>query len=671
MPIVMITLLRPFLPSVFLIPSFILISIALYSQNTVGTASIRIDATFNHIAINHSIINDDNRNSSLTLRYRPVGTQEFLNGAMTMRAYPGMIVAGEATTRNFHAGSIMFLLPDTSYEIECVLTDPDGGLNTTVLTASTKAIPEPDENGTERYVAPGNGGGSGTSADPFLGLQAAADNAQPGDRFVVASGTYAPFALTANGTLESPISFLSEIPRAAVIEGGGTNVGVITLGTFDEISAHVIIDGFTIQNGARGIDAQNTQFVTIRNCIIQNVDYGYVNRREFGNEQDQYINNNLIIGNTAWPQTGTPNERGVDIRGNRNVVSFNTIRNFGDGISTDGPVYELAYALDIHNNDIINAIDDLIEVDGIVSNTRIYANRCFNGRAGVSLAPIYGGPAYVFRNILYNLDNSAFKMNRSPSGMVVTNNTIVSSENAFESPDGWQNTFYRNNVMIASRYCFEMFGLVAGSTDDWDYGAFYSSRGGQTGTEWFKWNNIRYATVPVLQSSGLLHANAIEIAVSDFENVIIPEPYPVSYEPSDRDFTPTANAPVINSGTILDQLNDGFVSDGLPDRGAIEFGVTPPRYGHLFDNTTNAHIVLEDVSISIYPNPFIDRVVLDGTFTNYTIQVFNVMGQQVADYTGASAPLEIDLTSLGTGIYFVNVSSTIENHLSIHTVLKE
>ncbi|MEL6988617.1 MAG: hypothetical protein AAGK97_12405, partial [Bacteroidota bacterium] len=65
-------------------------------------------------------------------------------------------------------------------------------------------------------------------------------------------------------------------------------------------------------------------------------------------------------------------------------------------------------------------------------------------------------------------------MNRGPSGIVVVNNTIVSDNNATESPTGWQNTFYRNNVILASRYCFEMFGLVDGSIDDWDYGAYYS-----------------------------------------------------------------------------------------------------------------------------------------------------------------------------------------------------
>ena len=37
----------------------------------------------------------------------------------------------------------------------------------------------------ERIVIPGAGGGTGTPGDPFLGLQAAADDAQPGDVFQV------------------------------------------------------------------------------------------------------------------------------------------------------------------------------------------------------------------------------------------------------------------------------------------------------------------------------------------------------------------------------------------------------------------------------------------------------------------------------------------------------
>jgi len=172
------------------------------------------------------------------------------------------------------------------------------------------------------------------------------------------------------------------------------------------------------------------------------------------------------------------------------------------------------------------------------------------------------------------------EMNRGPSGIIVAHNTIVADNNATESSTGWQNTFYRNNLILASRYCFEMFGIVPGSDDNWDYGAYYSTRGGMVGTEWFKWNNIRYAMVPDVNASGIIEGNAIEVAFNEFENIALPDPYPVEYATEDRSFMPLAGASVINSGENLGHVNDPFVTDGQADRGALEFGEPIPQYGY-------------------------------------------------------------------------------------------
>lgn len=641
----------------------------LAAQDDIIPGTVRVDATFENISVNYSISNDDNRNSTLTLRYRVAGDEEFKDGAITMRAFPGMVIDGNTTNRNFHAGSIMFLDPGTAYEIEVDLIDLDGGGISSTQFVNTKQIPQPSPTSNIRYVSPGNGGGNGTQASPYLGLQAAADNAQDGDHFIVAAGNYEPFNLLNSGIANEPISFQSETLHGAIIDGGNTDRGIITLGEFDITIAQVIIDGFIIENGRWGIDAQNSQFITVRNNIIRDVDYGFVNRRDNGSESDQYITNNLIVGRTAWPQLGIPGERGVDLRGNNNVVSYNTIQHFGDGVSTDGPPYEVSYSLDIHNNDIQNIVDDLIEVDGVISNARVYANQCFNGRAGVSLAPVYGGPAYVMRNILFNLEISAMKMNRGPSGIVAVHNTAVAYENVFESPDGWQNTYFRNNVFLASRYCFEMFGLVPDSQDDWDYGAYYSTRGGGAGTEWFKWNNVRYAQVQELQNSNLLQANAIEVAFSDFVDASLPDVFPVEYNSSQRDFSPVENSAVIDNGAEIAHLNDTYVTDGMPDRGALEYGESDPQYGHDFDISTS--IVTTSFDVEIFPNPFADKVVINGDFTNSSIQIYNSSGQIVNDLSEVSAPYHIDLTSLQSGIYYVHLSSYLGKYQGTYRIVKE
>lgn len=552
--------------------------------------NIRVDATFENIGVTYNISGDDDLDSEFQLKYRVQGSSNWKNAAMSVRAHPGLIIDGSTTSRNYHAASAMHLQVNTTYELQLILIDPDGGSQTSTLIATTKAIPQPSMLSV-KYVSPGNGGGSGTESDPYLGLQTAADVAVAGDHFIVSPGEYDPFVIIDNGIETAPISFISEIEHCAIIDGNNTDRHIIQIGDFSEITSHIIVDGFTIQNGNWGIDAQNTQFVTVRNNIFQDVEYGYYNRREFVNERDQYITNNVFIGRTAWPGTGIPKERAIDIRGDNNVVSYNTIRNFGDGIATDGPG-QAFYSLDVHNNDIKNIVDDLIEVDWAVSNTRVYANRLYNGRAGVSLAPVLGGPVYVFRNEIFNLENSGLKMNRGPSGLVIVNNTIVSSGTALSSTPGWQNTFFRNNVVFAERYCFEEYDIVAGSKDDWDYDAFYSARSATSGNEWFKYDDLRYPNITELKTGTQQESDAIVASPSDFNNIGLPITWNIEYDPSQRDLMPRSGTNIINSGFALDNINDPFNAGSQTDRGALEFGMQVPQYGAVFEAVDCALTVL-------------------------------------------------------------------------------
>ncbi len=570
------------------------LSITVNAGNDITSSNLLIRPTFEHIALHLNISGDDNRNSTLEIEYKLTSASTYLPGAPTMRAHPTMLVDGVGLNRNFHAGSAMFLQPGQAYNIRLTLTDPDGGGTVINRTVSTKAIPMPAANGQVRYVIPGTSGGTGTANNPFQGLQTAMDAAVPGDIFEVGAGVYTPFTITTDGTASQPITIRSTTPRNAIIDGNNTTAGVVTVGNFSDSTAHIIIDGFVIRNGRYGVDAQNTQYLTVRNNDIYDVDWGIPNRRENGWEHNQYFTNNRVIGRTAFAISGTPNERGIDVRGDCNVVSYNTIANFADGVSTDGAPYGVIYALDIHNNDIRQQVDDLIEVDGVVSNTRIYQNSCYNGRAGISLAPVFGGPAYVFRNELYNMNNSAFKMNRSPAGLIIVNNTAVKAVNGMSSPAGWQNTYLRNNAILGTRYVFEEYGLVPGSVDDWDYNGHKSTRGG-TGLndEWFKWDNVRYTDLAALQAGTTIETNGIEIDLPDFVNVTIPTVYGSVINPSTIDINPSTGSSLINAGANVPNMHLPYVTDGSPDIGAIEAGQPAPEYGHDFGESI-------DVSLSLW-----------------------------------------------------------------------
>jgi len=74
--------------------------------------------------------------------------------------------------------------------------------------------------------------------------------------------------------------------------------------------------------------------------------------------------------------------------------------------------------------------------------------------------------------------------------------------------------------------------------------------------------------------------------------------------------------------------------------------------------------------IEIFPNPFTDKITLDGDFTDFTIQVFNETGQMITDYTGTSSPLSIDLNGLGSGIYFISVAHKTMANLKVYKIIK-
>ena len=121
----------------------------------------------------------------------------------------------------------------------------------------------------------------------FRRRQTAADAAQPGDTVHVLPGVYAPFQLFTGGFENNPITFSGPGDGTAVVDGGNTDRGVVTLGEYDRTLGHVIVSGLTIRNGAWGIDAQHTHDLFVHHNIIEDVDFGIYNRRGDAQEYNQ------------------------------------------------------------------------------------------------------------------------------------------------------------------------------------------------------------------------------------------------------------------------------------------------------------------------------------------------------------------------------------------------
>jgi hypothetical protein len=547
--------------------------------NGVVPGDIQVEATFQHLGAVWWLDGDDDLDSSMALEFRRHGAGTWRPAAPAMRAHPALIVNGAPLGLNSWAASAMFLDPGEAYELRLTLIDPDGGGEVRIVAAATRPPLPGVFEGRVRYVAPGNGGGSGTVGDPFLGLQAAADAAAAGDVFQVGPGSYAPFQVLISGTPGQPIVFRGPADGSAMVDGAGTDRGVVTLGEYDRTIEWVVVEGLTIQNGAWGVDAQHSRDVVIRHNRILDVDDGVVNRRGDALEARQIVCDNLILGRVAWPGLGIPPERGVDLKGSGNVVCHNTVRNFGDCVSVQ-PSTGPSFGNDIYGNDASYCVDDGIEIDYNQANVRVWRNRVMNARMGVSVQPIRGGPAYILRNELFNLESVPIKMHNDTTGFFVVHNTGAKHGNGHgDNGAMWRYAAFRNNLFLGTRYAFEFTTVADEGYRDFDFNAWGTTRAiGNPDDPWFKWDSVRYDRLPDLQAIGV-ELHGLEAGFGDLVDAELPADWNQPAEPGSRDLRPVAGAPEIDAGTELSNLNDGFSLDGPPDMGAFEAGQPAPSYG--------------------------------------------------------------------------------------------
>ncbi len=547
--------------------------------DSVTPGELRVDSTFENLGVVWSIDDDDNRNSTLEVEFRMQGSGIWSEGAPSVRAYPSLVVNGSALGLDYHGASALFLEPGTAYDLRLTLSDPDGGGEVRLVGATTRKSLPLAFGGAPRFVVPGNGGGNGTAGNPFRGLQAAADAAVPGDHFLVASGNYDPFQILTSGAPNQPIVFSGPGDETAIVDGASTDRGIVTLGEFNQIISDVVIEGLTLQNGRWGVDAQHSRQIVIRYNSIRDVDDGVVNRRGDALERNQTVCDNTIVGRVGWPGVGIPSERGIDLKGHGNVVCHNSVRNFGDCVSVQ-PSTGGSYGNDVYGNDASYCVDDGVEVDYNQANARVWRNRVMNARMGVSVQPTRGGPTYIFRNELFNLQSVPIKMHNQTTGFFVVHNTGAKHGDGHgDNGAMWRYATFRNNLFLGTRYAFEFTTEPDVGWRDFDYNAWGTSREiGGTGAPWFKWNNVRYDDLAELQSIDV-ELNGVAAAFSDLVDASLPADWDQPAPPGSRDLRLSPGSNAIDSGVNLPNFNDPFVLIGPPDMGAFERGQALPHYG--------------------------------------------------------------------------------------------
>lgn len=538
-------------------------------------------ATPTALAIRWPVYGDKNGNATIAVAYRRAGTSSWSSALPLFRTHneslsPENRVAGG----HLFAGSVVDLAADTAYEIRLTLQDPDGGAAQRILamhTAPPLRGPAPLR---RLHVVPlalgAAPGGDGTEADPFRGLGAAATAARPGDLILLHPGIYteAPIVLAHSGTPEHPIVVQGTPDGSVVLDGKGAAALIDLRGR-----EHVRLDRLTLRNADALVRADGASHIaaTRSRFLLQHLGVA-AHGATYTESVGFRISDNVFIGTTHWPRAhGIEEVYAVNITGAGHVVSYNLIRNVGDGVH-NGDEGRMS-ASDIHNNDIDVCTDDGIEIDYSDTNMRVFRNRITNCFAGISAQPVHGGPAYLFRNLFLNLQYSPFKLHNDTAGVLLFHNTSVKSGFPFSISPGTEtvsDVVTRNNLFVgnASPALRSTGRMIRCDFDndgyDWPGGPFAL------------WNGNQFASASAARASGFLYAKRGARVMGPRRTFAGPLSAPPGYdqrlEPSANDPRLADNAAAVDRGVPLPNFNDRFTG-AAPDLGCCELGEALPHFG--------------------------------------------------------------------------------------------
>ena len=538
-----------------------------YAGDTLVVLETVVDPpTVINLGVQVRISDDDDRDATVTLRYREAGEADWREGLALARVRPEL-VTGISVPQQF-AGSVFDLRPDTDHEIELHAVDPDGFDMTWVTMARTRPVPRA-EPAQANAVAVADAGQ----------LAAALGAAAPGDVITLADGTYVgPFAIDASGTIDDPIVIRGTSAEGAILDGGGCpDCNVIEVyGSF------VHLERLTFQAANRGLRFQGTgaEGNVVRRSIFRDVNLGIGGRDD---QKDFYLCDNQLSGPLVWPHVYGDdggmfaNVDGIVVLGTGHVVCHNDLIGWGDAIKTaqDG-----ARGVDFYGNVTRSAYDNAIELDGSAGNTRAFRNMLVNSWSPLSFQPIMGGPAYAYRNVVVNLADEQQKLHSNGEtgetvGAVIVHNTFVSPFHAINL----QAAATAHDFVLVNNLYVGPAALKDGKAIDWsvpidngriDFNGYYPD--GEFDFD----NGDVWPNFAAMQAAGKFEANGVLLPAGVFAGgLVAPDDYVGVMDPAD--VTLADGSPAIDAAAPLANLNDA--APGGPDIGALELGCAAPLFG--------------------------------------------------------------------------------------------
>jgi parallel beta-helix repeat protein len=378
--------------------------------------------------------------------------------------------------------------------------------------------------------------GTGTQAQPFCTISAAAARVGAGQTVQVAAGTY-PETVTVpvSGTSTAPVAFTAA-PGATVTLSGGAN-GFVLSGR-----SWVTIDGFSV-TGTTGwaIDVSSSSHITISDNHVTLAGRP-VSGKVKGGIRFTTVTDSTIDGNTADHNS----DYGILLTtsSTRNVVSDNTAFNNAEGFQRAAAGIRQYRS---PGNTIARNVSHDNEDSGIESytgsnNSLIYDNVTYhNGDHGIDNYQSTG--QRIFANTVYDNVTAGINVEGSSTGATLANNIAV--DNGINSPRT------HSNIRIES-------GSTSGTTMDYDLVHLTSSDDAL-----LIWSSKSYMTLSAFRSASHQETHGIDAA-------------PGWAGPSSGDFHLSAGSPAIDSADsspsgqpTTDIEGNGRVDDpAVPDTGA-------------------------------------------------------------------------------------------------------
>lgn len=622
----------------------------LLSQDGVKSGEFIIEpATLTNLGFEWYISGDDNHNATVTVSYRQYGSKTWKESLPLLRI--GDEHVGRETehldyvTPRMFAGSILDVLPGTEYECRFVMKDPDNATDETRnIRVKTRSEPAAAKDGRILHVYPARW--NGEKKEPsFTTLQGAYYGSgtgdwsvvrertiQPGDIIEIHAGLYeanrsdyvnpegVPFDgtyfLTVKATPERPVVIRAAGDGEVIFDGAGCHV------LFDvSATENHIFEGITFRNTDIAFYAGNKHItgaknLTVRNCRLEEVGEGIIT--EYAGSCNFYIADNIFIGrDDRYRLLGWANSRslygankmysyiGIKVYGSGHVICNNALAYFHDAItvSTYGtPEKEQALkavSIDIYNNDMHLMADDFIEADGGVHNIRIMRNRGVNAaQCGLSAQPVFGGPAYYIRNVLYHVPvGVVLKFMAKPAGLYVIHNTFIAENGNGQT---FSNSHFFNNLFMGIGVPGRPVAVFpfATSYSESDYNG-YCPNPGENSYRWvappkgslndynitIQKEGRSFSNLKSFSDTTGLDIHSIELGYEIFENLKAPDPAKpgMVYHASDFSFLLKQKSVAVDAGVKISGINDAY-SGKAPDLGAVEAGTQEPVYGPRVDS---------------------------------------------------------------------------------------